>query len=100
METESQPRLELQKLLSTCLALSRAACAAIKEVQAARETQVNPQILSQRRSGRFPVVGQRGPGHRPQRCLRSQDCTDLGRHPGTGYHLERFEVRKGCTCAM
>ena len=34
-------RLELRQLLSSCLALNRAACDAIREVQGAREAQVS-----------------------------------------------------------
>ena len=41
-------RIELRQLLSTCLALSRAACDAIREVQVAREAQVNSQTTTQR----------------------------------------------------
>ena len=38
------------------------------------------------------VQGKRGPGNHLERRLRSQNCTDLGRHPGTRHHLERPQV--------
>ena len=95
MATAILPRLELRQLLSTCLALSRAACIAIREVQLARETQVNSQIAMQRRWEWSLDAGQRGPWYHLERQLRSQICTDLGRHLGTGYHLGRIKVGKG-----
>ena len=95
MATAILPRLELRQLLSTCLALSRAACIAIREVQLARETQVNSQIAMQRRWEWSLDAGQRGPRYHFERQLRSQICTDLGRHSGPGYHLGRIKVGKG-----
>ena len=95
MATANLPRLELRQLLSTCLALSGAACIAIREVQLARESKVNSQIAMQRRWEWSLDAGQRGPRYHLERRLRSQICTDLGRHSGTGYHLERNKVGKG-----
>ena len=40
MSAINLPTVELRSLLSTCLALTRAACEAIREVQEARQTQV------------------------------------------------------------